>query len=308
MKPGDTFSPGREASRGLLGPLLPHEVAFGVFLVVTWLRFVLKLGFTSVDALFYLALIAGNIAIIGAAQARPVPFCWRLRLLFYPVAMNLVFPHMKAAIPRIALEGFDADAVLNSIDEALFGLTPALSLRALAAPVLTEFLSLCYLLFFVYLLFSLIYYLVGPLELAKKFITGLFVIYGVGFLGYTWMPASGPWVAMAHSFPGPLEGGWITKANDAIVRMGSNGVDVFPSLHCAVSSYFLFFDRRHRPWRYRLYLVPCVGLWFSTLYLRYHYAIDVICGFALSALALWLVNRSTASPKPMKVEGTVAAD
>ena len=66
---------------------------------------------------------------------------------------------------------------------------------------------------------------------------------------------------------------------------------VFPSLHCAVTLYLLLFDRQHRPARFKLLLLPCIALWFSTLYLRYHYFIDVLCGFALSAFALWLANR-----------------
>lgn len=124
----------------------------------------------------------------------------------------------------------------------------------------------------------------------RKFVTGLFTIYGLGFLGYTLLPARGPVYALADQFTVPLHGWWITRANAAIVARGSNGVDVFPSLHCAVSSYFLFFDRRHRPWRFKLYLVPCVGLWISTIYLRYHYGVDVLGGFALSAFALWLTK------------------
>jgi membrane-associated phospholipid phosphatase len=127
--------------------------------------------------------------------------------------------------------------------------------------------------------------------LLKKFVVGLFSIYGLGFIGYSLMPAVGPCRAMAEQFTVPLTGWWVTKWNAAIVARGSNGVDVFPSLHCAVSSFFLFFDRRHRPWRFKLYLVPCVGLWFSTIYLRYHYLIDVICGFGLAAFALWLSAR-----------------
>ena len=75
-------------------------------------------------------------------------------------------------------------------------------------------------------------------------------------------------------------------------------MDCFPSLHCAVSSYILFFDRRHRRWRFWLYLVPCVGLWVSTLYLRYHYFVDLVAGFALSAAALWFVNRRFPAPSP----------
>ena len=129
------------------------------------------------------------------------------------------------------------------------------------------------------------------MDLLKKFVIGLFTIYGLGFLGYSFVPAAGPCHALAAQYSVPLTGGWITGWNAAVVAKGSNGVDVFPSLHCAVSCFLLFFDRRHRPWRYRIYLLPCIGLWFSTIYLRYHYLVDVICGFALAAFALWLASR-----------------
>ncbi len=83
----------------------------------------------------------------------------------------------------------------------------------------------------------------------------------------------------------------ITDLNQQVVLMGSTGVDVFPSLHCAISCYILFFDFAHRRWRFFVFVVPCVGLWISTIYLRYHYFIDVIVGFGLSVACLWMVSR-----------------
>jgi membrane-associated phospholipid phosphatase len=167
----------------------------------------------------------------------------------------------------------------------------SLRLESWIHPWLTEALSSCYILFFPYLAFSLVWYFRGELATLRAFLVGMFTIYGIGFLGYSLVPAWGPWVALKDAFHVPLEGFAITRWNDAIVRWGSNGVDVFPSLHCALSSYFLFFDRRHARWRFRLYLVPCIGLWISTIYLRYHYFIDIAAGFALSAFALWLAAR-----------------
>ena len=82
----------------------------------------------------------------------------------------------------------------------------------------------------------------------------------------------------------------IHRRNDAVVSRGSNGVDAFPSLHCAVTSYLLMFDWWHRRWRFWIYLVPCAGLWLATVYLRYHYAIDCLAGFALAGAVLWLVR------------------
>jgi membrane-associated phospholipid phosphatase len=236
-----------------------------------------------------LALLLAGIAAGWFSRSTDTALRWRIGLLFYPVAMNIIFQNMKTMVPEIHPERLDA--WLQEVDGRMIGTNLSLRLEPLVHPLLTELFSLCYFLFFVYLLFSLIYYFAGDVGVLKKFVIGLFTIYGIGFLGYSWVPAAGPWHAMADQFKIPLEGWWITRLNAAVVARGSNGVDVFPSLHCAISCFFLFFDRRHRPWRFRLYVVPCVGLWISTIYLRYHYAVDVICGFALAGTALWLANR-----------------
>lgn len=269
--------------------LLPHEILFGLYLLMTWARLVWAVGFFGRDALVYLGFLVVNALLIARCVGAPTPLRWRLRLLFYPLAVTFLFAYMKVAVPEI--HPASMDDFLERVDTALIGTNLSLRMQALVHPVLTELMSASYILFFPYLTFSLIYYFFGDLELLKKFFVGLYSLYGLGFLGYTLVPALGPHLAMTGQFTVPLDGWWITRWNAELVRVGSNHVDVFPSLHCAVSSFILFFDRVRKPWRFKLYLVPCIGLWISTLYLRYHYFIDVICGFALAALSLWIVNR-----------------
>jgi len=276
--------------------LLPHEVFFGLMLVILWARLAFVAGFPGGYTLFYAVAILLNVAAIRLARSQN-PMRQRLGLLYYPVFMNLVFMSLKGSIPL--LHPGRMDASLHRIDSMLIGTNLSIRLQPFVHPVFTEFFSFCYILFFPYLLFGMVMAFVGDLELLKRFCVGLFSIYGIGFLGYSLVPAAGPYVAMADQYTVSLDGWWITHWNAAIVARGSNGVDVFPSLHCAVSSFLLFFDRRHRPWRFRIYLVPCVGLWLSTIYLRYHYLIDIVCGFALSAFALWLCRRySSKTPAP----------
>jgi membrane-associated phospholipid phosphatase len=81
-----------------------------------------------------------------------------------------------------------------------------------------------------------------------------------------------------------------------MVTQGSNRVDVWPSLHCSVSAFILGFAWRHHRAEFRWLLLPVFGLWFSTLYLHYHYFIDVLSGFALAAFALY-ESRRYAHPK-----------
>src|SRR5258708_414098 len=71
--------------------LLPHEIFFGLALLITWARLSLVEGLFGPNAFFYLVLIATNIAGIWFSHSRGTPMSWRVSLLFYPVAMNLVF-------------------------------------------------------------------------------------------------------------------------------------------------------------------------------------------------------------------------
>jgi len=269
--------------------LLPHEVFFGAFLLVQGLRLVMTAGPLDRDALLYVMLLLVNAGVIAWCQRRETNLRWQLRLWFYPVAMNVVFFTMGSAVPKVMPHKYDA--LLASLDHALFGTTLSARAQTIATPALTEVLSFCYLLYFPYLLLSWFYYAWRGLPLLRKLMTGIFTIFGLGFLGYSLVPAGGPYAALPDEFTVPLTGWAITKFNASVVARGSNGVDVFPSLHCAISSYLLFFDRRHARWRHRLYLVPCIGLWLATIYLRYHYFVDVAAGFALAAFALWLANR-----------------
>jgi hypothetical protein len=269
--------------------LLPHEWFFGAFLLIHWLRLIAVVGPLDRDALLYFGLLLANIFVIAWCNRRETNPRWHLRLWFYPVALNVIFFTMNSAVLKVTPHKLDD--WLAGLDHTLFGVTLSARAEVIATPVLTELLSFCYLLFFPYMLVSWFYYARRGLALLRKLMVGMFTIYGIGFFGYSFVPAGGPHLALPNEFSGPLTGWVITKFNATIVATGSNGVDVFPSLHCAISAFLLFFDRQHARWRHRIYLVPCIGLWCATIYLRYHYFVDVVLGFALAAFALWMANR-----------------
>jgi membrane-associated phospholipid phosphatase len=275
---------------------LPHELVFQSFLLVTWLRLVHSSGFRNPLSLLYASfLLTAALLVLLSTRVRH-QWAWRLRLLYYPLVMNAAYFYMAPVVHTIH-HGPLLDSTLRNIDTHLVGQNLSLRLEPYIRPAFTEPLSFCYMLFIPYLTFSMLWYLSGSLPLLKRFYLGLFTIYGLGFFGYTFVPAAGPYLAMTHDFHVPFTGWLFTHWNAEMVRVGSNGVDVFPSLHCAVSSYMLFFDRCYKKWRFRLYAIPCIGLWFSTIYLRYHYFVDVIVGFALSFCVLYLTRRWRIDPQ-----------
>lgn len=277
--------------------ILPHEWAFGLFWISSTIRITWVTGWQQ-DAILFTALLLVNVALIAACRrwqgSRRLAYA---RLLYYPVAINFTYGTLRTAVPAMTARRWDGE--LQGIDEKILGGHPSLWLQPHVHPLVTEILSFCYLTFFFALLFSWIHYYRRGLDLARLFTAGFFTVYGLGFLGYTLIPAAGPHLdaAFAARYNVPLEGWVFTRWNAALVEAGSNRVDVFPSLHTAVTAFLLGFDRRFAPGRFRLWLLPTIGLWLSTIYLRYHYVTDVVAGFVLAGFALWL-TRYLHAPDP----------
>lgn len=265
----------------------PHALAFGCYLAA------MSASLLLVGAIPFLALYAALLLtlawLVGNRLNDPASVSHlRRECLFYAVAMNLTFQAMAGAIPAVRTRRYDDD--LLNIDLAVFGGSPNVWAEQFAAPWLIELLSLCYLFFMPLLFANLVRYFFWEKALLGPFYRGLFTVYGIGFLGYLIVPAAGPYLSHPELFTLPLEGGLIARVTHTMVILGSNKVDVFPSLHCAVSAYILCFSYRHHRREFRWLLLPVVGLWISTIYLRYHYFVDVLFGFALAAFALALTR------------------
>jgi hypothetical protein len=264
--------------------LFLQEWAFGILLVYLALRGWVQLGTTDPAAWIPATLLAIDAALIRWDFQQNSVVSDRCRLLFHAIAMNIVYWRLGQDVPRF--HDATADSWLLGIDRRWLGETPALGLAPIVHPALTEILSGCYLLFYPAMVGYQGVWIFATPSLARRFFAGLYLVYAVGFVGYTLAPAKGPWIHLASSFE-PLVGGPLTALTDLVVRNGCNGVDVFPSLHTAVMAYFVGFDflNGHRR-RAAAMLLPAIGLCLATVYLRYHYAVDALVGLVLAAIGL----------------------
>ena len=286
----------RPAARNLA--ILPHEYGFFALYLLVALRLIASSGITILPELFVWAgLAAASTALVLLTRQRDTTTAWRIRLGGYVVLMNAAYFRMAAVFADT--HGVRYDALLQHADTLIFGRPLPLWFDGVAQPGFADLLSFCYFLLFPYILVSCGRQLVrlrrAPEE-ARAFYSGLFLIYAIGFVGYLFVPARGAWLDIPAAFRHPVAGGWITALNQQIVARGSNRVDVFPSLHVAVSAFILFFDRRFAPWRFRVYLPAAIGLWISTIYLRFHYGVDVIAGALLAVIGLRVAFAMTRRP------------
>ncbi|MDR0476976.1 MAG: phosphatase PAP2 family protein [Desulfobulbaceae bacterium] len=267
---------------------LIHERVFACYVLFTLIRLIYSAGFSSPHVLVYfgsLALMAGGVLL---TRRYPSVWAWRGRLVIYPVLMNIMFVNLRWVSPLI--NDSKKDAILWQIDKWITGGSLSVMLEPLIAPPLTEFFSFCYMFFMVYLFLSIVVWLFSPTPIARIFYAGLFSLYGIGYFGYTLVPAVGPYAVYASEFTRPLSGYFMTNFLASIYPTGTNYTDIFPSLHCAITTYLLLFDMKWNRRRFWICLVPSVGLLFSTIYLRYHYFVDVLAGLAVAAAALFIAH------------------
>ncbi|MDR3378138.1 MAG: phosphatase PAP2 family protein [Verrucomicrobiae bacterium] len=274
-----------------LGAVLPHEWVFGTFLLLTGIRLFLHGGEAWAWSFVFFGSWLAGLMVFYWAEKSHTPGRWRVRLLYYPVAMGVSFYAIGMAVPLLGIP--KVDWLLLQWDRALFGETPSVAWESWLRPWAEDLSMAGYLFFFYYLIAGPGYYCLHNLRLFRKCIVGLFTLYGLAFMCYTVMPAGGPhrWMTFHTSLHGPWLLDWTLKP----VNLGSNCVDTFPSVHMAASLYLLIFDWQHRRRRFWWVLAPCLVLWFSITYLRFHYFVDEFVGVVLALACWWLAEAYQAS-------------
>jgi len=199
--------------------------------------------------------------------------------LWYPVAFVLLaFVQLRDLVP--AVNPFDADRTLIRLDAWLFGGQPSVWLQQIHHPWLTELLQ------YVYSSFYFLPLILGIVLVARRKLViydffFFFICYGffLSYLGYFFVPAIGPRFVIASHYEFPLRGVWFfqdmvnfTNLLESIHR------DCFPSGHTMMTLATLHFAFHHARKLFWIYLPVGILLLFSTLYLRYHYGIDIIAG------------------------------
>ena len=182
----------------------------------------------------------------------------------------------------------DLDGLLIRLDFALFGVHPTVWFERVTLPLLTEYFQWIYTTFyFLPLIMGYILYRKDDLSHFHLFV--FLMVYGfyISYVGYFLVPAVGPRFTLVDLQSFPLRGVWLTETiQHALNKLENIQRDAFPSGHTEVTLLIMMYARQHAP-RYFLVLnIIGTSLIISTVYLRYHYVIDVIAGIIL-ALAVW---------------------
>jgi hypothetical protein len=218
----------------------------------------------------------------------------RLRGLVYRFGLLLStilsYVPLRYALPALGNRLLDPE--LMAIDVRLFADTPARQLERFVSPHSVEWFA-----FFYYSYFTLVFLHMFGSALFDRYDRGrraaevLFAALIICCLGqtlYTLVPGAGPYAAVA--FARPLVGGFFYQLVWNAVSSAGALLDIFPSLHTAYPTMITLHALRHRatlPYRYTVWPTAFFAgnIVIATLFLRWHYAIDVVVGVGLAVLA-----------------------
>ena len=255
--------------------------AFAVAIIIGWWSAVPDAPWLLAAHLFF-----------GALVIYQVKFPNRTSYVFrnwYPVLyVASCYKEMALFVP--AVRGTDADQFLANLDFHIWGANPTVWVERLYHPALTEFLQWIYTLFIPVVLF--VAWLLWKRGRIGEFRYYAFLValgFLVSYVGYLAVPARGPRFLLKHLQNVPLQGLWLFQSMQSMLdRLESAHYDCFPSGHTELTILACWGSRMvSRKW-FLAFLVytPCII--FATVYLRYHYTIDVLAGAIVAAVLIAL--------------------
>jgi membrane-associated phospholipid phosphatase len=223
------------------------------------------------------------------------------RKLYIIPLIFIIYSQVQYYIPMVNPHLYDL--ILIDWDLALFGVNPTQWIYQFASPTITEFMQFSYMLyFFMPLAHGVELYFKKEDKKLGEFSRIILFTFYLSYLTYFLMPAIGPRFFLHDFFTmdAELPGLWLAEFFRETVNSGGGiplgttdpanfaNRDCMPSGHTMVTLVNMIVVFRNKSiFRYPI-LFFGTALIISTVYLRYHYAVDVIAGIVLGLLALFL--------------------
>lgn len=223
-----------------------------------------------------------------------------IRNWYVVILLFITFKELYFMISPI--HGRDYDDFLIWIDRFIFGTDPTHYLSQFSHPLWTEILQIVYGSFY-FLPIILGIDLIRCKKISGFYFLGFCIVYGffLSYLGYLSLPAIGPRFTL-HDFyltneelPGLFATNWIRE----MVNLGESissympeaakhvQRDVFPSGHTQMTLITMYLSVKYKSVSRYLLLPVGILLIYSTVYLRYHYVVDVFAGFMFFVFTMW---------------------
>lgn len=231
------------------------------------------------------------LAVVALAYYHGRSNTWKLALYLYAFLPVLIIPVVFDSLGDLIpwLRPRLMDGALIRIDYAMFGVHPTVWMEGLVHPALTTAMQLAYISYYpMSAVLGLVLFLKNRNDEFDEAVFGIILCFYLSYVGYILFPAIGPRFTLADLQTTDIQAiPLVTAIRNTLNGLEHNKADAFPSGHTAVALMTLYYAWKTRERMLFFILVPVItALIFSTVYLRYHYVIDVIGGILLTALTI----------------------
>ncbi len=206
------------------------------------------------------------------------------------------------------------DPYMFHLDKLIFGGHLDLWLQQFIRPGLTEWMSFNYdALYFYPVVIGMILYFMRRKRHFRNFMMAFIIAGWLGFIGYLIFPVIGPGnyyqnvytvdlgatngaqvIAAQHSLDKDKDMTFLRIArmiNDKQSYAGYIPRNCFPSMHTAWAVISMIYSFLYLPLLFVFILIPLLSLILATIYLRFHYMVDVLAGTLLAVLTVTIIPR-----------------
>jgi membrane-associated phospholipid phosphatase len=238
----------------------------------------------------YFALLAGQ-ALVASVKGKGGFFRLLYDLIYPVIYVVVIFDSLGNLVHYVNPR--DIDPLLIRLDYKLFGGYPTVMFEALVTPLLTEVFQIAYTTYyFIPVVFGVVLKLRGREEEFQRSLFLLVLCFFLSYLGYIFMPALGPRYTISHLHSTELTGLFLATPIERLLN-SLEGIkrDAFPSGHTAVALLVLVLSLRYERVLFWIFLLPVAALILSTVYCRYHYAVDIFAGMGLTIITVFIGDR-----------------
>jgi membrane-associated phospholipid phosphatase len=212
-------------------------------------------------------------------------------IVFPVIVVFLIFDSLGGLIRYINPASYDQ--LLLRLDYLVFGFHPTVELERITTPLITEIMQFAYVsYYFLPLILGITLKMEGR---DSEFDLSLFLIilcFFLSYIGYILVPAIGPRYTIQHLQSIELKGVFLRERIDSLLNaMEGVKYDAFPSGHSGIALLSLYLSYRFKRNLFYVMLPVVIALLFSTVYLRYHYVVDVIGGVLLFLITVFMGER-----------------
>jgi membrane-associated phospholipid phosphatase len=217
---------------------------------------------------------------------RPNPTSWFFRNWYPLLYVAACYKEMANVLPLA--RGIDFDRQLANLDQRIWSLQPSVWLAGIQTPFLTEAVQWIYTAFVpAVLLIAFIFWVQKRYSEFQYYAFLISLGYLASYLGYVLLPARGPRFLLKDFESLPLHGMWLFHGMQSTLdKLESVAYDAFPSGHTELTILAWWSSRKLSKGWFGGYFAYTSGIIFATVYLRYHYTVDVFAGAILAVLLI----------------------